>query len=194
MEELSEKQKDLEIIQRVRKGDCQAYADIVRRYQVRVLAHCRTMIGQADAEDAAQEAFFKAYQSLDQFREDSSFYTWLYRIASNHCLTLLRSKSRKPVESLDAIAEDQKEGLLNLFSQGPDFRDTMDARQLVERVLSALPPNYCLVLTLRERDGMSYEEIAQVMENSVDSVKALLRRARVEVEEKLRHFLPPDGV
>lgn len=194
MEPLSEID-DLEIIRRVRSGERDAYAHLVRRYQSRVTALCRTMLGHSpDFEDAAQEAFFKAYQSLDKFRGNASFYTWLYRIASNHCLDLLRSRSRRPSESLDAIIEDEKEELLRLFASTPDPRSAMESRELVERILSALAPNYRLALTLRERDGLSYEEIAQVMENSVDSVKALLRRAREEVEQKLRHLLPPGGV
>ena len=189
-----EAENDLNIIQRVRQGDHEAYSDLVRRYQSRILALCRTLLGNSpDVEDATQEAFFKAYQALDQFHENSSFYTWLYRITSNHCLSLLRAKSRHPLKSLDAILEEEKEGLLRLFAS-PDPRSAIESGELVERILSALRPNYRLVLTLRERDGMSYEEIAEVMEVTLDSVKALLRRAREEVEEKLRHFLPPGGV
>ena len=195
METLPEKNNDLEIILRVKSGERDAYAHLVRKYQGRVISLCRTLLGNSpDIEDAAQETFFRAYQSLDKFLGKSSFYTWLYRIASNHCMSLLRSKSRRPCESLDAIIEDQKEGLLRLFAASPDPRSAIESKELVERILSAIRPNYRLVLTLRERDGMSYEEIAQVMENSVDSVKALLRRAREEVEEKLRHLLPSGGV
>ena len=174
--------EDLEIIRRVRSGERDTYAGLVRKYQSRIIALCRTMVGQADAEDAAQEAFFKAYQSLANFGGQSSFYTWLYRIASNHCLSMLRS--RKPSASLDRIVEEEKEGLLRLF--GADPRGAIESRELMEKLLAAIKPNYRLALTLRERDGMSYEEIAEVMETSVDSVKALLQRARAEIEEKLR--------
>ena len=190
----SQEKGDLEIIERVRSGDRNAYAHLVRRYQSRVVALCRTLLGNSpDVDDAAQEAFIKAYQSLDRFRGGASFYTWIYRIASNHCMSLLRSKAGRRTESLDALLEDEKEGLLKLFA-GPDPRLSIESRELVERILSAIRPNYRLVLTLRERDGMSYEEMARVLETSVDSVKAQLRRARDEVEEKLRHFLPPGGV
>ena len=193
MDPLQEKD-DLEVIRRVRSGERDAYAHLVRRYHTRILALCRSLLGSSpDFEDAAQEAFFKAYQSLDKFQGNSSFYTWLYRIASNHCMSLLRTRSRRPSESLDAIVEEKKEALLSLFAS-PDARPAIEARELVERILSAIKPNYRLVLTLREQDGMSYEEIAQVVKNSVDSVKALLRRAREEVQEKLRHLLPPDSV
>jgi RNA polymerase sigma-70 factor (ECF subfamily) len=184
------RKEDLEIVARVRSGERDAYAHLVRKYQARITALCRTLVGQADAEDAAQEAFFKAYQALGRFEGNASFYTWLYRIASNHCLSALRS--RKPSESLDRIVEEEKEGLLRLF--GDDPRGAIESRELLERLLGALKPNYRLALSLRERDGLSYEEIAEVMETTVDSVKALLRRARAEVEEKLRHFLPPAGV
>jgi RNA polymerase sigma-70 factor (ECF subfamily) len=185
---------DIEVIRRVRAGERNAYADLVRRYQGRVMALCRTLLGNSpEVEDAAQEAFIKAYQSLDKFQGQSSFYTWIYRIASNHCLSLLRSKSRHPAESLDAIVEEEKEGLFRLFSNS-DPRAAVEAQALVDKILSGIRPNYRLVLILRERDELSYEEIAQVMEVSVDSVKALLRRAREEVQEKLRHFLPAEGV
>lgn len=186
---------DAAIIRRVRSGERDAYAELVRQYHARVIGLCRSLLGNThDAEDAAQEAFFKAYEALDSFRENASFYTWIYRIASNYCLSLLRTKARRPSQSLDALLETKKAELTRFFAAVPDPRSAFEARELLDKVLSAIRPNYRLVLTLREQDGLSYEEIAAVTESSVDSVKAQLRRARDEAQEKLRHFLPAEGV
>ncbi len=181
---------DSEIIGQVLSGNRDAYAELVRRYQARTIRLCASLLkNEKDAEDAAQEAFIRAYQSLDSFRQTSSFYTWLYRIATNHCLSLLRNKSAKSTESLDALLENEGDGVERLLSSA-DFRRSLEARELTTKLLGALRPNYRAILVLREAEGLSYEEIGQVLSCSVDSVKAQLRRARMEIDEKLRHFFP----
>lgn len=186
--------EDVEIIQKVIGGDSEAFAGLVSRYQARVTRLCASYLGVADAEDAAQDVFVKAYQSLAQFQRTSSFYTWLYRIASNHCLSVLRGQSRRRTESWDALLEAHGERIQEVFSAAPDPRRALEAADLIAKVLSGLRPNYREILILREVEGLSYEEIGQVLECSIDSVKAQLRRGREELEEKLRHFIGRPGV
>lgn len=184
---------DFELIQEIRLGNREAYAELVRKYQGRVLHLCASILSDPyDAEDAAQEIFIKAYQSLEKFRGASSFYTWLYRIATNHCRDLLREKSRHRTESWEALVENEGEQLQRLLSAPPDQNNqnlTQEDSELIERVLSSLSHEYRLILTLREIQGLSYHEIAEILHCSLDSVKARLRRARNAFEEKLRHFL-----
>src|SRR5262249_26795052 len=141
-----------------------------------------------------QEVFVKAYRSLSGYRSGSSFYTWLYRIASNHCLDLLRSKGRRPAESLDALLDEKGDSVEGQFAVLDNTRAASEAKALIGQILQLLPPDYRVVLTLREIEGLSYQEIADTMECSIDSVKARLRRARIDIEEKARHFLRPPVV
>ncbi len=187
--------EDQVVIQNVLRGDTNAYATLVRRYQPRVIRLCTSMLRNAtEAEDAAQEVFIKAYQSLRDFKESSAFYTWLYRIASNHCLSILRSHKRQSTQSLDSLIESNKDAAENLFAVPEGTRSRLESTDILNKVLSALPDNYRLALILRESEGLSYEEMTVAMGCSLDSVKAQLRRARQEVSEKLRHFWPDRSV
>jgi len=188
--ELSER----ELVDWARAGDREAFAELVRRHHVRVLGFCRSMLGDAtSAEDAAQEVFIKAFRSIDGFRGGSAFYTWLHRIAVRHCLDLLRGEARRKTRSWDALLEAEGDKVSALLSQ-PDSSRTLEDRDLAARLLAALPPEYRAVLSLREMQGLSYEEIAETMGCTVDSVKARLQRARRDLTERLRHFLGPRDV
>jgi len=170
-------------------GDADAYAEIVRAYQGKVLGLCTSLLrNTAQAEDAAQEIFIKAYQSLRSFRGDSSFSTWLYRIAANHCKDLLRKKSREKTESLDALVQESREGTRKPAEPSFDPRAVTVASDLIERVFSALSPDERLILTLREVQGLSYGEISATLGCSLDTMKSRLRRARQAFQEKVRHF------
>jgi RNA polymerase sigma-70 factor (ECF subfamily) len=185
---------DREIIERVRAGHRDEFAELVRRHHARVLGLCVSMLGdEALAEDAAQEAFLKAYASLEGFRSDASFSTWLYRIAANRCLDLRRLRSRRPAESLDALVEQESPRLRSLLGD-PGRGKAAEAADLVRRVLDALPEDYRLILTLREMQGLDYKELMEALDCSMDSVKARLRRARLSFQEKLRHITEADGV
>ena len=179
---------DAALVEQVRAGRDQAFAELIRRHHARVLGLCLSMLGgRAQADDAAQEVFLKAYQSLDKFKGSSALSTWLYRIASNHCLDLLRKEARQKAESLEAILEGEGGAVERLLSE-PDQQRRAEDADLIERVLRALPPDYRLILTLREIEGLSYEEIMEAMDCTLDSVKARLRRARESLEESLRHI------
>lgn len=186
---------DKVVIQNVLNGDREAYSVLVRRYQASLIRLCHSLLHTAaDAQDAAQEIFVKAYLNLGSFKESSAFYTWLYRIAVNHCLSVLRTRKRRGTESLDKLLQSNPEATEALFAVSETIRSKMAAGELLTALLDSLPANYRIVLLLRESEGMSYEEIAAVMGSSLDSVKALLKRARAEITEKMRHFRPGTGV
>ena len=160
-------------------GDANAYSEIVRAYQVKVLRLCTSLLSNAvQAEDAAQEIFIKAYRSLRSFRGGSKFSTWLYRIAANHCKDLLRKRSRERTEPLEE----------SLIEPSFDPRASAEASETVDKLLSFLLPEERLILTLREVQGLSYQEISETLQCSLDAVKSRLRRARQALEEKTRHF------
>ena len=168
------------LIDQIREGDRNAYAELVRAHQAKVLRLCASLLGESDAEDAAQEIFLKAYRSLASFRRDSAFSTWLYRIASNHCHDLFRRRSRQKTESLDELPESL------LTSDDPRAR--AEQADLAEQILSTLSPEERLILTLREVQGLNYREIAEVLSCSLDAVKGRLKRARERLMSRLDTF------
>ncbi len=181
---------DTAIIAEVLGGNREAYAGIVRRYEGRVRGHCLMMLGDpVQADDAAQEVFIKVYLSLGQFSGRSAFSTWLYRVTANHCHDWLRKTGRRRTESWEALLEkdgDKIEALLAVPSPGAD---AVERNELLAHILSCLPVQSRTILLLREQEGLSYEEMAKVLECSVDAVKSRLKRARQELGGKLRHFL-----
>ena len=167
----------------------------MRTHQARILRLCTALLGDsALAEDAAQEIFFKVYQALPAFRGQSAFSTWLYRIASNHCLDLLRKRQRERTESWEALVEESGEQLHELLTASQDPKAILADTELVQRALAQLSPEYRLILTLREVEGLSYKELAGTLHCSLDAVKARLRRSRQELLEHLRHFLSEGDV
>jgi len=192
---LETKSQDYEIILEVLSGNRNAYAEIVRRYEEQVRRYCVTLLSDpASGEDAAQEVFIKAYQALGKFRGNSSFSTWLYRIAANHCTDAIRKRARRKEESWEKLLEDQGDKIERLFTVSTN--ETLDREQseLVEKLFSQLPEKSREVLTLRELQGLSYQEIADALQCTLDAVKARLKRARQELELKLRHFLTSNDV
>jgi RNA polymerase sigma-70 factor (ECF subfamily) len=181
---------DTELISRVQAGEHDAFADLIRAHHAWVLGLCAATLGnRSSAEDAAQEIFLKAYKSLTKFNGGSSFSTWLHRIAANHCLDLLRNQSRRQTQSWDELLEAEGEGVHRLLTAPADEGRAREDADLVKRVLACLSPEYQMALTLREVQGLSYQEIAEAMGCSLDSVKARLRRARQEFTDHMRHFV-----
>ncbi|MCB4755840.1 MAG: sigma-70 family RNA polymerase sigma factor [Elusimicrobia bacterium] len=181
---------DDKIVRAVLSGNRDSYATLVRRYQAQVLRSCLVLLANpVEAEDAAQDVFIKAYESLAGFHGESSFPTWLYRITHNHCMDLLRKKKRQKTDSLDNLVEDRHdtgEKLLDVNRTKPSSQDYQD---LINEVMSTLSPDYKEILALREVGGFTYEEMASYLRCTLDAVKARLRRARQELREKARHFL-----
>lgn len=186
--------EDQELVGQTQDGSRDAFAELVRRHHAWVQGLCAATLGDAaSAEDAAQEVFLKAFKALPRFQGEASFSTWLHRIAVNACLDLLRRRSRNRTESWDELVEKEGDRIGRLLAAPAPEHSAEDA-DLVARVLEQLPPEYRLVLTLREVQGLSYEEIAGAMGCSLDSVKARLQRARKEFTDRLRHFLDPLNV
>lgn len=186
-------QDDLEAIERIRAGDTEAYAALVMKYQARIRSYCLwTLRNAAEADDAAQEVFIKAYRGLGSFRGSAGFSTWLHRIAVNHCRDLLRKTAKQRLtESLDEIREREGEAADALASTEDPMRDR---RRLVQEALDRLPEQYRTILVMREAEGLSYEELAKFLGCSLDAVKARLKRARAQLEENARHFFAREGV
>jgi RNA polymerase sigma-70 factor (ECF subfamily) len=163
------------------RGDKDAFRILVEAYQDRLFGHVLSMVSRRDvAEDLTQEIFVKAYFALDRFKGDSTFFTWIYRIASNHCLDFLRRK-KLPETPLDApLAEDSAQSLSDALPaplhERPDAAVTNEAH--LADLLDALDPEYKLILVLRELEGHSYEELTAMLDAPMNTVKSRLNRAR----------------
>lgn len=169
------------------------FETLVREHAPRVRALCASVLKDpAEADDAAQDAFLKAFRSLSSFDGRSSFGTWVHRIAVNACLDRLRARARRRAESLEALGERDAASLRALLE--PSSAGALEDQDLAERLLSRLNPEQRLAFTLCERDGLSYAEIAQAMACSVDSVKARIKRARAELAQAARHYSGAGGV
>ena len=175
-------------------GDRNAFAELVQRYEGRVRGYCLMMFSNHTmAEDAAQEVFIKAYYALAQFRGNSSFSTWLYRISVNHCTDTLRKAVRRRTESWEALLEKEGERIEALFVTSPDVEGA-ERVDLIAKLLSHLPERSRTMLVLREIHGLNYQELAETLDCSIDAVKSGLKRARQELEIKSRHILKAKGV
>lgn len=178
------------MIEQIRGGQKELYGDLVRQYHKKVMGYCLSMLqNPTDAEEAAQDIFVKAYQSLGKFKGNSSFSTWLYRITTNHCLDVLRKRNRRKTYSLDTLIEEEGDQIHKLFATSPLAASQMENRDLAGKILSTLPEDYRSILTLREAEGLEYQEIAGILDCSLDAVKGRLSRARKLLQENLRHFL-----
>ena len=187
------REEEIRIVQKVIRGDVNAFEKLVLEYEKNVYNIALRMTGNSeDASDMTQEAFIKAYNSLQSFRGDSKFSVWLYRIATNVCLDFLRSRSRKPTVSLSVEDNEGEEVQLDVAdeSQSPELLlDRQMTRESVRRGLETLSPEYRQILLLREIRGLSYDEISQALGLEVGTVKSRIFRAR----KKLCTFLLQDG-
>lgn len=172
-----------------RQGDSEAFAELVRLYEKRVLALTLRMCRNSEiAAEAAQEAFLAAWQGLKFFREESRFSTWLYRLASNACVDVLRREGRHQGH----VSLEDEELNLDVPSALPTPQEEAERRELGEQIeagLQALPPEYRSVLILRELHQLRYDEIAEAMELDVGTVKSRISRGR----KRLRSFLLESG-
>ncbi|MEK7262225.1 MAG: RNA polymerase sigma factor RpoE [Pseudomonadota bacterium] len=190
---MSERDIDQKLVVRVQKGDNTAFDLLVRKYQHKVAKLVgRYVRDHAEAEDVTQEAFIKAYRALRGFRGDSAFYTWLYRIAVNTAKNYLESRGRRPV-SLDL----ELEGLEMLDDSESLREQATPERQLltgeiattIQQVLDLLPADLRTAITLREVEGLSYEEIAEIMDCPIGTVRSRIFRAREAVDKELKPLL-----
>jgi RNA polymerase sigma-70 factor, ECF subfamily len=182
---------DLTLVRRVQRGDKGAFDALVLKYQHKVVKLVmRYVRNPAEAEDVAQEAFIKAYRALPQFRGDSAFYTWLYRIAINTAKNAVVSRDRSPVEyDLDAQNSDDSYDMQSRLkdSETPEgLVLTEEIRGTVNSAIDALPEDLRTAIVLRELEGLSYEEIAESMGCPVGTVRSRIFRAREAIDRRLR--------
>ena len=188
------REEELQIIAQVLAGDKNAYEPLVLEHQTRIYNLALRILGnETDAWDAAQEAFLRAYTNLADFRGESRFGVWLYRLTNNICLDILRKQKRRPAVSLDAMESEDGE---NETLQIPDERfspqaelEKKELRAAVSRAMNQLPEEYRQILSLREIGGLSYVELAGILNLETGTVKSRLNRAR----KKLCALLLRDG-
>src|SRR5579862_4831899 len=175
---------DLSLVRRVQRGDKGAFDALVLKYQHKLVKLVmRYVRNPAEAEDIAQEAFIKAYRALPQFRGDSAFYTWLYRIAINTAKNAVVSRDRSP----DATEESyDMQGRMKDSETPEGLVLTDEIRSTVNAAIEALPEDLKTAIVLRELDGLSYEEIAAAMDCPVGTVRSRIFRAREAIDRRLR--------
>ena len=184
---------DQQLVERVQRGDKNAFNLLVQKYQNKVMSLISRYIrNQADIADVAQEAFIKAYRALPNFRGESAFYTWLYRIAVNTAKNHLVSQSRKtPANSVDAEEAEYYEGsdALKEFASPERLVLSDEINKVIFETLETLPEELKIAISLRELDGMSYEDIANIMDCPVGTVRSRIFRARESKNKKLQPLL-----
>lgn len=182
------------MVRRAQKGDLAAYDELVRRYQQRIYATVYHMTSNhEDANDLAQEAFIKAYQALKTFKGGSSFYTWVYRIAVNKTLNFLKQRKNRTAMSLndlDFSAENDPD-LVALISEKTPRRDAVlsELQQKLNEAMQQLSEPHRLVVTLHDVQGLAHEEIAEIMECNVGTVRSRLFYARQQLQGYLVDYL-----
>ncbi len=177
-------------IEKVLQGDYLAFEQIVDKYEGRIYRHLRKMLNDNHvAEDLLQETFLNAYRGLKNFQGDSSFSTWLFKIATNSALMYLRKAKPESVEYRDEMSDSSDSGLWGAsaeFVNSPlDNLLSEEGRRKIEEAIEALPLLYRSVLVLRDVEGFSLQEVAEILETSVTAVKSRLHRARNAVRESL---------
>jgi RNA polymerase sigma-70 factor (ECF subfamily) len=180
---------DQQLVQRAQRGDLRAFDLLVLKYQGRIAALVSRYVSDAgEVEDVTQEAFIKAYRALEKFRGDSAFYTWLYRIAANAAKNHLVAKGRRP--GADATIEDaegfEEGGMLSESASPEALAMGNELAEVVESALNALPDELKAALMLREFDGLSYDDIADVLGCPVGTVRSRIFRAREAIDQRVK--------
>ena len=191
---MTDREIDQQLVERVQRGDKQAFGLLVSKYQRKLARLLSRMIRDpAEVEDVTQEAFIKAYRALASFRGDSAFYTWLYRIGINTAKNYLVAQGRRAPTTTEIEAEEAE-----AYDDGEQLRDNdtperlLQTRQIGETVnaaMEALPEELRTAIVLREIEGLSYDEIATVMDCPIGTVRSRIFRAREAISERLRPML-----
>lgn len=190
---MNERDLDFQLIQRIQNGEQQAFTLLVRKYQNRVAnILTRYVRSSGDIADVTQEVFIKVYKSLPSFRGDSAFYTWLYRITVNTAKNYLTSQSRRPpasdIDALEADTYDGSEALKEADSPESILRSE-EIKQVIMNTIDQLPAELKAAITLRELEGMSYEEIAKIEDCPIGTVRSRIFRARDAIDKQLAPLL-----
>ncbi|MCX7757400.1 MAG: sigma-70 family RNA polymerase sigma factor [candidate division WOR-3 bacterium] len=186
---------DSELVKRAQAGDNLAFTELVKRYEHKVYNIAYRMLGsEEEAKDAMQDVFIRVYRFLKKFRSESSFYTWIYRITTNVCLT--RLKQRQKEDKTYSLDEPTKTSEDELTREIPDYRQSPEEiyqrermRKVLQLAINELPADYRTVVVLRDLQGLSNKEISKTLKISVAAVKSRLHRGRVFLREKLEKYL-----
>ena len=191
-----ERETDQKLVTRVQQGDSRAFDVLVGKYQHRIMNLVSRLVNDMqEVEDVTQEAFIKAYRALPNFRGDSAFYTWLYRIAINTAKNHLVTRSRRPpssdIDPVEAEVYDGASDLRNIASPEKNLmRDQLEAA--VFAAINGLPDELKTAITLREFEGYSYEVIAEIMDCPVGTVRSRIFRAREAIDKQVKALFDGD--
>lgn len=190
---------ELPLVQAAKKGDLEAFSQLVKRYDRNIFRIAQHIThNEEDAQDVVQEAFLKAYQNLEQFQGNSKFYTWLVRIAVNEALMKLRRRRTDRTVSIDEDVETEEGSMpREVADWGPNpeqlYRQS-ELSEILKKTVQGLPPGFRTVFVLRDVEGLSTEETAEMLGLSVPAVKSRLLRARLQLRERLsKYFKSKDG-
>lgn len=177
-------------VENAQAGNVSAFSELVERYSGRIYSACFSFLGnRQDTEDCVQETFIKAWRYIADYHFLSSFYTWLYRIAINTCLDYRRKSSRQPVLSLDETIEmDDSQVAFQIADEAPlpdSQAESNELRRLIREEIAALPPMMRQIIVLRDLEGLSYHELADLLELSEGTVKSRLSRARMQLMQRI---------
>ena len=193
---ISNKEIDLSLVRRAKKGDYRAFDLLVLKYQSRVIATAFKYVKERQlAEDIAQEAFIKSYKSIDSFREESSFYTWVYRITVNTAKNYLVSSKRRDEVVISDLSLDDSFYPKKLDVDSPqEILKASELRDLIFETLSSLGEETRTALSLREFDGLSYEQIAEIVQCPVGTVRSRIFRGREMIEEVVSKHMGKNSI
>lgn len=194
---MPERESDQVLVERVQAGDKKAFDLLISKYHQRVIRLISRLVrNPAEVEDIAQEAFIKAYRSIGQFRGDSAFYTWLYRIAVNSAKNALMASNRRPIPMSDLLKSDEnEEGEAWPVESAIDFQTpeallaSRQVAQTVDAAIQSLAEDLRTAIMLREIEGLTYEEIAEAMNCPIGTVRSRIFRARETIAKQLRPLL-----
>lgn len=183
---------DEQLVARAQEGEPRAFEFLVRKYQHKIIQLVSRLVGEADAADVAQETFIKAYRALAGFRGQSAFYTWLYRIGINTAKNHIVSRGRRPANQDIDIADAEQYGHTEHLSDVDTPESLLlseEIKQKVAEVIHKLPADLRQAITLRELEGLSYEEIAEVMDCPIGTVRSRIFRAREAIDAVVQPLL-----
>jgi RNA polymerase sigma-70 factor (ECF subfamily) len=189
---MSEEQTDEQLVARAQEGNARAFELLVRKYQYKIIQLVSRLVGESDAPDVAQETFIKAYRALNGFRGQSAFYTWLYRIGINTAKNHIVSRGRRPANQDIDIADAEQYGHTEHLSDVDTPESLLlsdEIKQKVAEVIHKLPADLRQAITLRELEGLSYEEIAEVMDCPIGTVRSRIFRAREAIDAVVQPLL-----
>lgn len=183
-------QEDELLIKRAQKGEVDAFEELIAKHEKRIYnIALRTMKSAEDAKDMAQEAIIKIYRSIAGFKGDCTFAVWVYRITVNTCLDELRRKKKRTAVSLDHLAD---QGVQQFEDEGETPEESLSRKELggkISAAIASLDDDYRVAVTLRDVQGLSYQEIAEITGATLGTVKSRINRARAQLQKKLHNYV-----